>query len=125
SLLFLESPTYKKSKFNYLVGVNYKPNTDTLLYAKYSTAYVSGGSTAGIPYVPETAKSWEAGVKATLFNRKLQANLAVYHVKYEQVQGANSTTTPGMADAVNDITGDPTCADVITTFTYNNGDLTA
>lgn len=125
NLMFLESPTYKKSKFTYLIGVNYKPNTDTLLYAKYSTAYVSGGSTAGIPYVPETAKSWEAGAKATLFDRKLQANLALYHVKYEQVQGANATTTPGMAEVVNEITGDPNRSQVITTFTYNNGDLTA
>jgi len=125
NLTLLVAPRYKESKFNYLVGVNYKPNSDTLLYAKYSTAYVSGGNTAGIPYVPETAKSWEAGVKATLFNRKLQTNLALYHVKYEHVQGSNSTTTPGMAAVVNELTGDPTRSSVITTFTYNNGDLTA
>lgn len=125
NLTLLVSPTYKKSKFNYLVGVNYKPNPDTLLYAKYSTAYVSGGSTAGIPYDAENAKSWEAGVKATLFNRRLQANLALYHVKYSGVQGANSATTPGMADLVNEITGDPNRSSVTGTFTFNNGDVKA
>jgi iron complex outermembrane recepter protein len=121
----LVADTYKKSKFNYLLGVNFKPNADTLLYAKYSTAYVSGGSTSGITYSPETVKSWEAGAKATLFDRRLQANLALYHVKYHNIQGANSTTTPGLAEVVNQITGDPNRANVITVFTFNNGDLKA
>lgn|GEM_PF-873469 len=125
SLSLLVAPTYKKTKFNYLLGVNYKPNADTLLYAKYSTAYISGGSTAGIPYAPETAKSWEAGAKASFLNRRLQTNLAVYHVKYRDVQGSNSTTTPGLAEIVNQVTGDPNRSDVVGTFTFNNGDLTA
>ena len=125
STTLLVAPTYKKSNFNYLVGVNYKPTLDTLLYAKYSTAYVSGGSTGGITYAPEKAKSWEAGVKTTLFNRKLQANLALYHVKYRSVQGANSSTTPGMAELVEEVTGDPNRSNVIGVFTFNNGDVTA
>ncbi len=122
--LLVDDP-FKKTKFNYLVGVNYKPNDDTLVYAKYSTAYVSGGSTGGVFYKPETAKSWEGGVKASLLNNKLQANLAVYHVKYKSVQGANSTTTPGTAEIITELTGDPTRAATIGTFTFNNGDLTA
>jgi len=121
----LPDDLFKKTKFNYLIGLNYKPNDDTLIYAKYSTAYVSGGSTGGIFYVPETAKSWEGGVKASLLNNKLQTNLAVYHVKYKNVQGANSTTTPGMAEVVNELTGDPTRSQTIGTFTFNNGDLTS
>lgn len=121
----LVADTYKDSRFNYLLGVNYRPIEDVMFYAKYSTAYISGGSTSGITYEPETVKSWEAGAKATLFNRRLQANLALYHVKYSDLQGANSTTTPGMAEVVNDITGDPNRSDVISVFTFNNGDLKA
>lgn len=125
SAMLLVAPTYKQSKFTYLIGANYNITRDMMFYAKYSTGYISGGSTSGIVYEPETVKSWEAGAKATLFNRKLQANLAVYHAKYSRLQGANSTTTPGMAEVVNDITGDPNRADVVTTFTFNNGDLRA
>lgn len=119
------SSSYKKTRPNYLIGVNYKVTPDTLLYAKYSTAFVSGGNTAGVPYVPETTKSWEAGVKASLFDRRLQANLALYHVKYRNVQGATTPVIEGMSEVINAITGDPNRANVIGTFVYNNGDLTA
>jgi len=125
SQTLLVSDTYKKSRFTYLFGVNYKPSQDTLLYAKYSTGYISGGSTSGITYAAETVKSWEAGAKATLFNRRLQANLALYHVEYKNLQGANSTTTPGLAEIVNEITGDPNRSNVISVFTFNNGNLKA
>jgi len=121
----LVAPTYKKSKFTYLIGADYDVTDDVMLYAKYSTGYISGGSTAGIVYQPETVKSWEGGTKATLFNRRLRANLALYQAKYARLQGSNSTTTPGMAEVVNAITGDPNRSQVVTVFTFNNGDLRA
>jgi iron complex outermembrane receptor protein len=80
--------SYKKTKPNYMVGVNYKPTDDILLYGKYSTAFVSGGSVAGIPFQPETARSWEGGVKASFFHDRLRSNLAVYTVKYRNFQTA-------------------------------------
>jgi iron complex outermembrane receptor protein len=80
--------TYKKTKPNFMVGVNYKPNDDILLYGKFSTAFVSGGSVAGIDFKPETAKSWEGGVKATVLDGRLRANLALYHVTYKNFQTA-------------------------------------
>lgn len=86
---------YKKSKPNFLVGVNFKPNDDTLLYAKYSTAFVSGGSVATIDFAPETATSWEAGVKASLLDNRLQANLAVYTATYKNFQTAQGSASFG------------------------------
>lgn len=121
----LIAPTYKKSNFSYLMGFNYKPNDDTLIYAKYSTGFVSGGNTSGVSYVPETVKAWEGGVKATLFERKIQANLALFYANYKKIQGANSTTTPGIGPLVNQVTGDPNRATVVTTIVFNNGDLKA
>lgn len=114
-----------KTKPNYLIGVNYKPNRGTLIYAKYSTAYVSGGSVVGIPYSPETAKSAEAGIKAELFDRKLRANLALFWAKYKGVQGAQGSTTPGSAEFIAEVTGDPDRASVVSTFVQNLGDITA
>lgn len=115
----------KKSKPNYLIGINYKPDNDLLLYGKYSTAYVSGGNTAGIPYAAETAKSWEAGVKAELLNRRLRTNLAVFLVDYKHVQSANSPTTPGMSEYIAEVTGDPNRASVVGAFVAEQGDIRA
>lgn len=84
--------TYRRTKPNWLAGVNYKPDDDTLLYAKFSTAFVSGGSVSGRDFAPETATSYEAGIKADLFDRQLRANLAVYHVTYKHFQTAQSAT---------------------------------
>jgi iron complex outermembrane receptor protein len=84
---------YRKSRPTYLVGVNYRPIDGVLTYAKYSTGYISGGFLASRAYQPEIAKSYEAGVKADLFDRRLRTNLAVFSAKYSDLQlttaGAN------------------------------------
>lgn len=116
---------YKDTKFNYLLGVNYKPNDNTLVYAKYSTAYVSGGSVVGIGFEPETVKSWEAGVKAELFDRRLRTNLALFHAKYKHAQGPNSSTTPGACDFIFQQTGDPTRCAIAGSFVADLGDIKA
>ena len=87
-------PDYVKTKPNFLIGLNWKPNRDTLVYAKYSTSFVSGGSTAGITYEPETASSFEVGVKADLLEHRLRANLALFHVDYNHFQSPQGTSDP-------------------------------
>lgn len=88
---------YKKTKPNYLIGVNYKPSPDILLYGKFSTAFVSGGSVSGLEFLPESATSWEAGLKADLLDRKLRTNLALFHVTYKNFQTAQSGSNfPGL-----------------------------
>ena len=77
---------YRKTKATYMLGVNHKVTDNTLLFAKYSTGFMSGGSVAGFAYEPETVKAWEAGVKADLFDRRLRANLALFHNKFKNLQ---------------------------------------
>jgi iron complex outermembrane receptor protein len=84
---------YDKSQVTYLVGLNYKPTEDILTYIKYSTGYVSGGFLANNAYAPETAKSAEGGVKSEWFEHRLRANLAVFHVKYKNLQSVTSGAT--------------------------------
>ena len=96
---------YKNTKPSYLVGLNYKPNDDILVYAKYSTAFVSGGSVGGVPFEAETAQSFEAGIKADLLDRKLRTSLAVYHADYDNYQSAQGALT--FADYITQVTGDP------------------
>ena len=83
---------YKQTKPNYLIGVNYKPNDDLLLYAKFSTAFVTGGSVAGVDFGAETAVSWEAGLKAEFLDKRLRTNLAVYTATYKNYQTAQGST---------------------------------
>ena len=78
--------TYKKTKPTYLVGVNYHVTDDILAYAKFSTGYISGGSVGGVAFDPETAKSWEAGIKSELFDRHLRLNLTGFFAKYGNLQ---------------------------------------
>ncbi|MBV1687938.1 TonB-dependent receptor [Novosphingobium sp. G106] len=85
----VSSFVYNNNQWSYTFGVNYKPNNDTLLYAKYSRSYVSGGQIGNLPWKPEIAKSWEAGAKTTVFDGKLRANLAVFSVTYDNLQFAN------------------------------------
>ena len=77
---------YKKTKATYLAGVNYRVTDDILTYAKFSTGYISGGSVAGVDFDPETAKSWEAGIKSELFDRRVRLNLAGFYAKYGNLQ---------------------------------------
>lgn len=87
-------PKYTKTKPNYLIGLNWTPAPDMLVYGKYSTSFVSGGSTAGITYEPETARSFEIGLKADFLDNRLRTNLALFHVDYNHFQSPQSTSTP-------------------------------
>ncbi len=109
----------KDTRFTYLLGANYKPNRDTLLYGKYSTAFVSGGTVAGIPFAAETVKSFEVGAKVDLFDRRLRTNIALYHAKYDNVQYSAGSST--FADLITQLTGDPTRASKIQSFILNPG----
>jgi len=94
---------YEASKSTYNLGVNYKPNRDTLLYAKYGTGFISGGAIGGLTYGAQTAESLEGGIKADWFDRVLRTNLAVFDVKYENVQfsGNGGALTPPRPELTN------------------------
>lgn len=81
---------FKKTKPTFSVGLNYKVNSDILVYGKYSTAYLSGGASGPLTFQPETVKSWEAGLKSEWFDRHLIFNLALYAADYANSQAAQS-----------------------------------
>lgn len=115
--------TYNDTRFTYLIGANYKPTQDIMLYAKYSTGYVSGGSVAGIPFEVETVKSAEAGIKSEWFDRKLRANLAVWWADVKNLQSPDSTTGyQGILDVISP--GNPAIP-FVGTFVTNTSDRTA
>ncbi|PNB46400.1 TonB-dependent receptor, partial [Pseudomonas sp. FW305-130] len=82
------------SKFTPKVGVDWRPNSDLMLYGSWSRGYRSGGfspraataATAGTPFGPETVDSYEIGAKLDLLQRKLQINVAGFISDYKNMQ---------------------------------------
>jgi iron complex outermembrane receptor protein len=89
------------SKFTPKIGVDFRPNDDTMFYASWSRGYRSGGfspraataATAGVAYQPETVDSYEIGTKLDLLDRKVQFNVAAFYSQYKDLH--QNTTIPG------------------------------
>ncbi|NBC38089.1 TonB-dependent receptor [Novosphingobium sp. FSY-8] len=89
------------SKFTPKVGLDWRPDNNTMLYASFSRGYRSGGfspraataATASTPFQPETVDAFEIGAKLNLFDRKLQFNIAGFVSDYKNMQ--QNTTIPG------------------------------
>lgn len=118
---------YKATQFSYLVGANYKPTRDLLVYAKYSTGYVAGGTVGPLPYKPEKAKSAELGFKGDFLNRRLRANVALWAAKYSNNQGTGSASALGqiLVDYFTREGIDPGLASVFGTFVVDRGTIEA
>lgn len=114
-LSFLD-PTFDPTAFEELdeswqevtgkIGLSYQLDTDltdqTLLFGTLSRGYKAGGLNPGgaskQAYDAEYIHSLELGVKNTLFNRKLQANVTAFYYDYEGLQlGALETGGTGAA----------------------------
>lgn len=99
------------NKFTPKVGIDYRPNSDTMLYASWSRGYRSGGfspraataATASVPFQPETVDAYEIGAKLAMFDRKLEINLAGYVSDYKNMQ--QNLTVPGGPTGNQTITG--------------------
>ena len=75
------------------IGVQYYPSEEVMLFASLSRGFKSGGWNAdtittleGIAFDPEEATSFEAGLKSTLFERRLRLNLTGFVTRYEDYQ---------------------------------------
>jgi len=98
-----DSVSESKHKVNWDVSSTYKLNKDVNAYARVATGFRAPSIAAANDSVPitvadaETITSYEAGIKADLFNRRARANLSVYdyEVKNQQltVVGGNSNVT--------------------------------
>jgi iron complex outermembrane recepter protein len=91
------APGINRKKFNNFspkFGIQLHPADDVLVYGSYSAGYKTGGWTTRYTtpqttvsgFNPEKAKTFEAGVKSTLLNRRLQLNLAAFTTEYSGIQ---------------------------------------
>jgi len=89
--------TLKEDNLSWRFGIDYRATDDILLYANVSRGYKAGSfPTLGaasyvsvLPVTQERVTNYEAGVKATLFDRKVQVNAAGFYMDYrnKQVRG--------------------------------------
>lgn len=80
--------------------LSWKPMRDVMVYGAYKTAFKSGGFDNGgvnsaflaanpatyMTFAPEKARGFEFGVKSTIFDNQLRANLTAYDYKYSHMQ---------------------------------------
>lgn len=86
----------KESKPTWHLGLNWRPESGRLIYAKYDRGYKSGGfnsngSVAATPYGAEQVDAFEIGTKNTLMGNALQLNFAAFYFNYKGYQAQQST----------------------------------
>lgn len=82
------------SEFTPKVALNWQPAEDVLLYASYASGYKGGGwqgatanaFAASEAYNPETAATYEVGLKADWFDSRLRTNLAAFYTDFKDLQ---------------------------------------
>lgn len=88
----------KDSDVTWSVGGQYDITESVMAYATAGSGYKDGGfnsrSAVITPYTfdPETSRTWEVGVKSTLFDHKLVLNIDVFNMTVNDYQ--QSTLTP-------------------------------
>ncbi len=88
------SSVLHEDNLSWRVGVDFKPQPDILLYANLSKGYKAGsfptinGTIFGqyLPVRQESVLAYEGGFKATLLDRTLQLNGAVFYYDYQDKQ---------------------------------------
>lgn len=71
----------------WLLRAEYKPSADFMAYGSVSTGFKSGGlSDGGRRHKPEFITNTELGLKTEMLNRSLALNLAVFAMKYKDMQ---------------------------------------
>ncbi|RYG18401.1 MAG: TonB-dependent receptor, partial [Caulobacteraceae bacterium] len=81
------------------VGLDYAVSDDVMTYVSVSRGFKSGGfdgrandADGAQPYDPETLWAYEAGIKSSLFGRRLTANVAAFWNDYTDLQLSSFTS---------------------------------
>jgi iron complex outermembrane receptor protein len=85
--------TYEGNRLDYRAAVDYRWTDNFMTFAQVSTGYKGGGVnprpffvTQVRNYDPETLRTYEAGFKSDLFERRARLNTSVYYSNYKDIQ---------------------------------------
>ena len=97
------------SRFTPKIGLEFKPNDDTMLYATWTRGFKSGGWAARVfapeeffDFSPETVDSYEAGLRSTLMGGNATANLTGFYYDYKNLFSTGTTDAGGFGIATTD-----------------------
>jgi len=114
-------PFDRSAKFSgwaYTASLDYQATEDVLVYLKTAKGFRSGGLVLRgvgavppslLPFRPEIVYSYEGGVKAELFDRRLRVNLAAYYTRSKDVQ---RNTTVVLNNATSTVTSNAGKVDI-------------
>ena len=84
-------------KWNSKFGVSYKATDDVLVYADWAQGFRDGGVNTGLPsgcvdkgiplqFTPDTLTNYELGLKATMLDKHLTWDTAIYYMPWKNLQ---------------------------------------
>ena len=91
------TPSNKDEGFSPRVGILYQPIKELGIYGNWTTSFNANNAPAddGSTFDPERGEQFEAGLKTQLFDNRLLATLAYYHLTKENILvPANNTPSP-------------------------------
>ncbi|NML87575.1 TonB-dependent receptor [Sphingobium sp. TB-6] len=89
-------PKHTWKAFTPKVGIDFQITPQTLFYASYTKGFKSGTYNFGVvqdAVKPEKLDDFEVGIKSTLLDGRLRANLAGFYYNYKDVQVYNTRPT--------------------------------
>ena len=97
---------FKGSHTDYRVNVDYQWTDDVMTYVQFATGF-KGGGISPRPYFPqqvrgfgpEELEAYELGMKSRWFDRRLQANVAIFYNDYLGYQSAPSNAKSDSSQA--------------------------
>lgn len=102
--------TLKENNVSWRAGLDFRATPGVLLYGNVSKGYKAGSFAAisaavqseYLPVVQESVVSYEIGAKVSLFDRKVQANVAAFYYDYKNKQLRTKVIDPvfGIVDAL-------------------------
>jgi len=116
----IKSGNTKNDGFVYKANTSYKFSEDLMVYGTYSTGYRTGNVNRVAPCIlplapgqnvcalpnelafgPDKTKNAEIGIRASLFDKRLQFTADVFHVKWDGIQVPSQTVNGAVGITVN------------------------
>jgi iron complex outermembrane receptor protein len=87
-------PSRKDEGFSPRVGILYQPIKELGIYGNWTTSFSANNAPAadGSTFSPQRGEQFEAGIKTQLFNDRLLATLAYYHITKDNILVPNLST---------------------------------
>lgn len=95
------------NSFTYRVGTEYQASANLMAYGSIAQGFKSGGfnsrTATDLPnlgfavFKPETALTYELGLRSEWLNRRLRLNFTLFHTDYENIQLRQQTIVAGTA----------------------------